>query len=101
MRNSMKTIIYHELFHYEVQDIIIQHTNWFFDIVEEENWINHSSHKLIISPFKYNFNYQKYAWQIFKETGKIKIIYKLNTILNGLCSDGLMIAGTYHITTKW
>ena len=83
---------------YDLEAFIKEATGHEYETVYNEEWSNDSQHRFILDG-KMN-QWEKNDWETFKSTGKQEL-YHLRTILNGLCSEKQIEAGTYLITVCW
>jgi len=80
-----------------LEEFILDETGQSYDMVSGEEWGNDSQHQMIIDG---KLDYEKPAWESFKTKGMHRS-YLLRIILDGLCSEGKIPAGTYLITVCW
>lgn len=69
-----------------------------FECVPNEEWSNDSQHRFAIEGAL--DDYERKNWELFKSTGKPEL-FMLRTVLEGLCVEGHIPAGTYLINVCW
>lgn len=69
-----------------------------YSCVADEEWGNDSEHRLKVDCDMVEYDLKN--WEAFK-IGACNKYYMLRTILNGLCFDGHIPAGTYLIRVCW
>lgn len=69
-----------------------------YECVAGEEWGNDSEHRFNIDGKLSEFD--KPEWDKFK-AGNGKHNYMMQTILDGLCADGHIPAGTYLVSVSW
>lgn len=97
LKSTTETVIRVE--YYDLDSFIQQITNQDFECVAIEEWENDSEHRFIVSGKLTTMDLN--SWGLFK-TGKLSGgVMPVYCILNGLCLDGHIPAGTYLIRVSW
>lgn len=85
----------------DLEEFIKAHTGQCYDCVCSEEWSNDSQHRFTVKPFGEYSEYVQKKWAEFKAGGRDEESYVLSAILDGLCNEGKLAAGTYVITVCW
>lgn len=98
--NALKCVTetIHSVSDYDLETFIREQTGHSYEIVPNEEWGNDSQHRFTLDGKLDEWNVKD--WEAFKSTGEQKN-YQLRTILDGLCADGKLAAGTYLINVSW
>lgn len=97
---KVKTETFHTVDYNDLEVFIKETTGQTYEVACGEEWGNDSQHRVRVDGVL--ATWEQKNWDKFKASGELdQESFLLRAIMNGLCSEGKLPAGTYLVDVCW